>query len=141
MAGTSSVPTLKSNLVAILQARAALSEVQVSYGPPLPNPGREFIWVGKAIGAQAWAAGGKTKSEEYEQTVTIVVTHMGVDMAAADARCFALMVELENALRTDTTVGGAVTDATVGGFELGEGVDSESRESSLIVRIECRHWI
>jgi hypothetical protein len=41
---TSTIPAVKANLVAGLTARAALSDVQVSYGPPLPNPSREMIW-------------------------------------------------------------------------------------------------
>jgi hypothetical protein len=138
---TSTIPALKGNLVALLKARTGLTGVQVSYGPPLPNPSREFIWCGKATGEQAWMTVAKTKSEEYELEIVILVLREGADMQAADERCFALFAELENALRADTTVSGAVADATVAGFELGEFATDSSREASLTVQVACKAWI
>jgi hypothetical protein len=138
---TSTIPALKTNLVAQLQARAALSQVQVSYGPPLPNPGREFIWCSTTAGSQVWETAAKGKLEEYDQRVVILVVREGVNMQAADARCFALCAELENTLRTDPTVNGAVNDAYLGGFTLSEGAGDSERESTLIVQIHCRAWI
>ena len=61
-----------------------------------------------------WATAAKGKSEEYDQRVVILVLREGADMASADARCFALYAELENYLRGDPTVNGAVIDATIG---------------------------
>jgi hypothetical protein len=140
---SSSIPTLKQNLVTLLAARPALNGVQVSYGPPLPNPGREFVWCGKATGDQSWMTVGGTKLEEYDQQVLISVLREGVDMHAADARCFVLFAELEALLRADQTVTGAVAVAAVEGFELGEGVapDGTSRESTLTVQVACQAYI
>lgn len=141
---TSSIPTLKANLVTQLQARAALKRVQISYGPPLPNPEREFIWIGAAEGTQEWATfSGTSRHEAYRLTVVIMVSREGRGMQKADERCFALYAELENQLRGDVTVNGAVTDSKIGDFTLREfvGTDGTSRSSELSVKLDCEHWI
>ncbi len=140
---TSSVPTVKANLVTQLQARGGLANVQVTNGPPLPNPSREFIWVGTAEGTQAQAAMGGLRREEYGLEVVISVEREGTDIAAADARCFALVAELENQLRTDPTVNAAVEHAEMAGFRLGEfvGADGMRRVSELTATVDCGNWI
>jgi len=144
---TSSIPTVKANLVTQLRSRPALARVQVSYGAPLPNPEREFIWVGEVEGTQDWAtfatAGGVSRHEAYRLTVVIWVSREGRGMQKADERCFALYAELENQLRGDVTVNGAVTDCKIGDFLLREfvGPDGTSRSSELSVKLDCEHWI
>jgi len=137
---TSTIPAVKAALVAGLEARPALNSVQVSYGPPLPNPSREMIWCGIATGQQDWQA-MNLKGEQYELEVIVSVIREGQDMQAADERCFAIYAELENMLRADRTVGGAVALASVAGFELGEYVTDSQRESTLTVQVACEAWI
>ena len=142
---TSTVPALKANLVTQLQARPGLTGVQVTNGPPLPNPEREFIWVGNVNGQQEFGFFGapQQRQEEFGVDVVISVLREGRDTAAADTRCFALFAELENQLRTDPTVNNAVTEAHVGEFRLGEFVapDGMNRVSELAVTVDCRSWI
>src|SRR6266498_2732111 len=141
---TSSVPTLKANLITQLGARGGLAGVQISYGPPLPDPQREFIWVGDVDGTQEWVdVAGTLRHEVYQLTVVVMVSREGQGMQAADERCFALHAELEEQLRTDKTVSGAVTDARIGDFKLTEFVsaDGMSRSSELNVKVDCEHWI
>jgi hypothetical protein len=142
---TSTIPTLKVNLVTQLQARGGLSGVQVSNGPPLPDPQRERIWVGDVAGAQSYAAmaAPNQRHEEYVLQVNISVLREGVDMVAADARCFALMAELENQLRTDPAVSGAITESHIGNFRLTEFVspDGMNRTAELQVEVNCQAYI
>ena len=136
---------MKTNLVAQLQARGGLSGVRVTYGPP-PDPGREFICFWGAVGAQSWATYGTTaglRAEEYDTELMIRVLKEGVDDSAADARCFALYGELEQQLRTDPTVNGAVQAARIGDFRLEEGIDVDgmNREARLTVQVHCQAFI
>ena len=145
---TSTIPTLKANLVTQLQARGGLAGVQVSYGPPLPNPQREYIWVGDVEGAQSFAAFAAANTlyqrrEEYNVQVIIGVLHEGTDTKATDDRCFALLAELEQQVRTDPTVSGAINVAQLTTFRLTEFVspDGMNRTAQLIVDINCQQWI
>lgn len=142
---TSSVPTLKANLVTQLQARPGLSTVQISYGPPLPDPQREYIWVGDVTGDQAFAtmAAPNQRHENYRVTVIVGVLREGVDSKAADDRCFVLLGELETQLRGDVTVNNAVTEAHLSTFRLTEFVspDGMNRTAQLIVEVDCQTWI
>jgi hypothetical protein len=134
---TSTIPTLKANLVTRLQARAGLNGVQVSYGPPLPAPSRELIWCGVAKGQQDWQAMA-VKGEQYDLELVISVRREGENMQAADERCFTIYAEVENEVRADKTVNGAVRQASITGFELGEFVTDSMREATLTVQLECQ---
>ncbi len=142
---TSTIPTLKANLVTQLAARAGLAGVQISYGPPLPNPQREYIWIGDVIGTQEYAAmaAPNQRHESYDLQVIIAVLREGVDSKAADDRCFALFGELESQLRGDVTVAGAVTEAHVATLKLSEFVapDDMNRTAQLTVDVTCQAWI
>lgn len=141
---TSTVPALKANLQTQLQARGGLAGVNVTYGPPLPSPGDEYIWIGDTDGAQVFATYGSTtglRHEEYQLQVVICVERQGTDMKGADTRCFALLAELEAQLRADNTVNGAVTLAQVGGFKLSEIVTDMSRTAQLEVQVSCEAYI
>lgn len=136
---------MKANLVSQLAARPGLTGVQVTNGPPLPATQREFIWVGDATGAQSWGSFGSAgvRHEAYGVDVAISVTREGEDIAAADARCFTLLAEVEGQLRTDPTVNGAVMAAKVGQFRLGEfvGRDGTRRVSELTVTVDVDTYI
>jgi hypothetical protein len=142
---TSTIPTTKANLVTQLQARAGLAGVQVSYGPPLPNPQREYIWVGDVTGVQEFAAmaAPNQRHEQYTVKTIIGVLKEGGDIQAADVRCFALMGEVEAQLRTDSTIGGAVAVCVITAIELAEFVapDGMNRTAQLVLEIECQAWI
>lgn len=142
---TSTIPTLKANLQAQLQARGGLSGVRVTYGPPLPDPGREYIWLGDVNGEQEYATFNAPNKmhEAYTLQVIVSVVKEGTDSKAADDRCFVLFGEVESQLRTDPTVNGAVTEAHVGPFRLTEFVapDGMNRTAQLIVDINCQAWI
>lgn len=141
---SSSIPALKKSLRALLAARTALSDVQVVYGAPLPNPAREFIWLGDVTGSQDWATIGHTRVEDYDLDVLVSVAREGTDQQAATERAFELASEIELALRADQTVSGAVTVASFGGnVNLTElaSTDGMSRGAHLTVQVHCMNYI
>lgn len=141
---TSSIPTLKANLVTQLSARGGLSGVQVSYGPPAPVQD-EYIWLGDTDGAQEYAtyASPNQRHEAYQLQVVICKEMQGTGMQAADERCFALFAEVEAQLRTDPTVNSAVSEAHVGAYKLSEilSPDGMNRIAQLEVQVNCQAWI
>lgn len=113
---SSSIPAFKAALLALLRARPNLANVQVTYGPPLPSPAREFIQVGDVDGQQGWSTvGGQTRQEDYTVKVTTSVTVEGVNFQTANERAFVLVAEIEAALRGDQTVSATVMSAQFGG--------------------------
>jgi uncharacterized protein YrzB (UPF0473 family) len=140
---TSTVPTLKANLKTQLAARGGLTGVQIVYGPPSVGMQREYIWLGDADGEQVFAAMGTLNHEEYDLQVIVDVIREGEDEQAADARAFAIQAELENQLRSDNTVNGAVSSAQIGRFKLTENVtaDGMTRTARLVTLIHCQAYI
>ena len=134
---SSSIPVLKSNLQALLAARPNLANVQISYGAPLPDPSREFIWIADVHGTEDWMAMA-VKQEDYSLDVVINVTVEGPDQQAATERCFVLRDEIETVLLADTSVNGAVMTAKLGGaVDLVELVSNDglTRGADLTVRV------
>jgi hypothetical protein len=142
---TSTIPTAKANLKTQLAARGGLTGVQISYGPPAVGTQREYIWLGDTDGEQTYAAmaAPNQRHEEYEMSVIIQASMEGTSEPAADARCFAIQAELENQIRSDGTLNGAVTDAQIGQFRLTEDVspDGMTRTARLVTLIRCEAYI
>jgi len=142
---TSTIPTMKANLKTLLSARAGLTGVQISYGPPSVGTQREYIWLGDVEGEQTYAAmaAANQRYENYELSVTVDVILEGTDPKPADERCFVLYGEVENQIRTDKTVNGAVTDAQCGRFRLTENTtaDGMTRTARLVTLIRCQAYI
>jgi hypothetical protein len=137
----SSVPALKRNLASALQARIAFSGIQVTYGAPLPNPGREYVWLGDVEGDEEPAALGRNRhSETYGLTVIIQAVREGVDQQAATERAYSFRDEIDTQLRSDITVGGALGSgwAYVGGpFRLEELASDTQRGALLTISVAC----
>ena len=136
---TSTIAAVKAALVSLLAARPGLHDVQVSYGPPLPNPGRELVWIGEVEGEQQVAGlGNQASYENYGVKVIISVLREGGDAQSADERCFEIFAELENEVRQEVYpvfgVAG-VNAATIGAFTLEELASDTARESRLTVAV------
>jgi hypothetical protein len=136
---SSSVPALKRNLQTQLQARPGLSGVQISYGAPLPDPQREFIALLDVEGDQRAAAlGAQRRVETYVLTVVVNVIQETTDQRACTERCYTLAAELENQLRADATVNGAVRIAQIWGpFKLEEFAGENTRAAQLRIGVHC----
>lgn len=137
----STVPVLKATLTEKLQARPLFANVQVTYGPPLPNPSREFVWLADAEGEEEPAALGRNHHKEvYYLTILIQVERPGTDQQAATDRAYEFRDEIDAYLRSDITVSGALGSgwAYVGGrFSLQELAGDQKRGALLEITVSC----
>ena len=131
-------------LVVALAARTNLAGVRVNYGPALPDPGRESINVLGLEGDQNWAGLGQlVKEEVYTVQVMIFVIREGQQTQPAVERAYALLAELENQLRensTAPTMGNTVRVASVSTVNLEVGASDTTRSALLTigVRVQAR---
>jgi hypothetical protein len=135
------VPALKANLTTALTARANLANVQVIYGAPLPNPSREYIWLGDVEGDEVPAALGRNRhSEIYNLTVIIQALHEGQNQQTATERAYAFRDEIDTQLRSDVTVAGALGSGwayVAGHFKLEELASDSQRGALLTIEVAC----
>lgn len=139
MSSPSTIPAFKAKLLQLLQARPNLAGIQVTYGAPLPAPGREFISLGGTRGQQSTAALGRfAREEEYRLTVHVSVLREGQDQQSATERVFTLAQELELCVRADPSIGNTVRTCLVDGpFELSEGATDTHRTALLTLSLLC----
>lgn len=130
---------MRAAFVALLQARAGLSGVQIGYGMPPGALQREHILLGPVDATQEYRALGTTrKFEDYTVSVFISVTREGVQQQQADERALALLAEVEAALRTDPTVSNTVLTAQVSRYRLEPLASESTREARITLEIETR---
>ncbi len=134
----STAPTLKKKLYDALSTNADLSDITISYGAPTTGP-REFIALGDISGTQEFAALGKlTKDETYTLSVFVSVLREGNQQQTCTERCFAIASELEDYLRANPTVDGAVRVAQLSSpFTLEEFASDQARQSLLTLGVEA----
>jgi hypothetical protein len=150
MSGVTSQADLKANLLEALKLRAGLDGVQVTWGWP-KTPAKEMIALTDIRGRQEKAELGPrrraNREESYKLEVIVKVEKQGVDQSIATLRAYALAAELEDQLLTDSTVGGVVREAQVGGrvgdpgrFDLEEFVTSDGagRMAVLVIDVACQ---
>lgn len=130
---------MRAAFVALLQARAGLSGVQIGYGMPPGALQREHILLGPVDATQEYRALGTTrKFEDYTVAVFISVTREGVQQQQADERALVLLAEVEAALRTDPTVSNTVLTAQVSRYRLEPLASESTREARITLEIETR---
>ena len=130
---------MRAAFVALLQARAGLSGVQIGYGMPPGALQREHILLGTVDATQEYRALGTTrKVEDYTVSVSISVTREGVQQQQADERALVLLAEVEAALRTDPTVSNTVLTAQVSRYRLEPLASESTREARITLEIETR---
>ena len=130
---------MRAAFVALLQARAVLSGVQIGYGMPPGALQREHILLGPVDATQEYRALGTTrKFEDYTVSVFISVTREGVQQQQADERALVLLAEVEAALRSDPTVSNTVLTAQVSRYRLEPLASESTREARITLEIETR---
>lgn len=139
---TSGVPTLIPNLVALLDARPGLAGVQITPAPvDLSETEPESIQIDNTEPTREWAAlGRQAREEEFYLGFTVSVVVAGGDraaMLAALLRVYALLAEIEVALRADPSVGGAVHVAHVARTALTQIPTPEGRMAILECEIKA----
>ena len=141
----STIPAMKTNLLAILRARPALaSPVQVSWGAlPEQMELRQLVILGDVENTETWASIGQLRKwEEYRLTVWISVVLATRDHSEAAGRAWALQQELALALRADPTVGGALSTITgwcrLSGAHEVNRADGTNCETQIEQYIDCK---
>jgi len=134
---TSTVPVAKAALLTALQARAGLNGVKVIRGKVEDVPDTEAIAIGPVIGAQRpMTLGGGRRRETYSLSVTIEV-RQDKDQASATDRTYALLAEVENALRADKKLGGAVDVAQLESWSDVEETSDTGHSCAITALIAC----
>lgn len=108
MATRSTSPTFRAALLAALQARPALAQVQVSYSHPGDAREDESVYLGEIRGSSeipTVRTSRKKREERYTLDVWIDVDAVGPDAQTASERAWTLFGELEDILADDPTVG------------------------------------
>lgn len=138
---TSTIPAFKAALFTALTNRPNLALVQVAYGAPLPQPSKEFIYLGDVEGEQEAAAFGHSRREEtFNMTVIVGVYRGGTDQQGATERTFTIAAEIENELRTNADVTATVRLAEIEGpirLEELASTDSMGRGAHLTITIRA----
>lgn len=133
----STAPTLLANLYTALVARAGLASVTVSYGPVLGAP-REFVVLADVTSNEDFAAlGHLAKEEGYTLTIYVSVLREGNQQQTCTERAYAIAAEVEDYLRGDPTVGGAVRIAQVTRKDYEPFAGDSARQSILTLSVEC----
>lgn len=147
MSLTSRLAAAEDGLLAAIQGRSGLAGVTVSLGDPGSGARPEHVWlVEEAIAErvtdvtpQASASGGY--DERFELSVRVLATRSGDDYRALRDRSTALLLEVEEAVRTDPRLGGAVEDSEVIRIERESGATENGRGILATVIVEGRAWL
>ena len=150
MSTTSRIAAAQDGLLAAIAAQQAgpgspLAGVQLALGHPIDLQA-EAVWVADdASSDQAHAATSQPGSEDRGETIELqakcFVVRGELDYKTARDRALALAGEVEDAVRADRSLGGAVFDAETQGLDLESGVDGENRLVGVTVRIRSTAYL
>jgi hypothetical protein len=133
-----SVPAAEAGLLAALRSRAGLAAVQVAPAHPGKTIKAEAVYLDDPSPVQRAAAlGGRRRAEEYSIEVVVSVLRKGNDLAGVKARMWALVAEVEEAVRADPTLGGAVLTAQVGDIDPQSFRDPSASVAEATVKVAC----
>jgi hypothetical protein len=108
----STAPAAKQAILNLLIARPALNTVAIMWGEPTENEDLQaemIFFDGPVVRQPDWREIGGPSSPLWEQcTLTLQVRNFapGDDRATAEQRCWALIDEIEQAVRADLRLGG-----------------------------------
>jgi hypothetical protein len=137
---SSTIPAVKAALVSVISA--ALPTVTVTWGIPRGDKGREWVMVGDVPGIQRAAAlGRQRRAETYTVEIEVSVVRAGIEKPQnVTERAFAILEEIEDALRADERLGGVANliKAEVVKADLSEGLTASEEQVALIkVGVAC----
>ena len=129
----STVPAVKAALLAKLQARADLADVQIEYEPVSTFTDDEMIVLGAVQGRMdvrrmVGSGGAGWLDEAYVLTVSVYVFRGDADETASqtnEERAYALAASVADEVRADPSIGGLVTQANPSSFECVASWDEE----------------
>jgi hypothetical protein len=116
---TSSVPSVKAAILALLQGQAGFSGVDVRYAPPTKDWPRECVFLGNAEFAEesipTLRPAPHRHREDYTVPVWVSVALEGNDPQATEERMWTLTGVIEDALRNNLNPSGTALWAIVAG--------------------------
>lgn len=135
---TSTVATLRSNLATQITSRLTtdgITGVQVNEFPPGDDmPSSDALFLGTIRVTQINHTFGGSREEELtaEGFIWVVAPGAGdTNAAVAEDRAVAIFASVENELRADPTVNGAVFDSEVDGFDSDPMIHERGRATLL----------
>ncbi|MFJ6561861.1 hypothetical protein ACIQMV_18770 [Streptomyces sp. NPDC091412] len=149
---TSRVPAAVDALVAVLRAAPGLADVTVVDGPPAVNlTDRRLLFVGWQPGGETAvsltqtfnSAGARTRDEAFQIAGYIEARTGDKDMQATRSKAFAILGEIETALRATNdspdapTLGGAVLWAHLTAGDLSQA-QAEGSVAGLAFTVTCQ---
>ena len=105
-------PSVKAELLTLIQADATLSAIQSTYAYPGQSIAQEALFYGRTIGTENPDSMGQRKQRErYEVQVYIYVALDSDDPQTCETRCWDLVSALENLVRANNSNTGALSAA------------------------------
>ena len=146
---TSTIPAAIDGLIKVLKSTTGLRNLTIFDGQPTNNTPKDYICVGwldegaAIIGTQTPASlGNLRRSETYDINCLASTFNGGTDMRVARDRAFLIFGIIEDAVRDNATLNGAVMFAEITNFNVtqmqtaeGATVDIEFSVSVSINRI------
>lgn len=130
------VPDAKSALLAALRARPGLQGVQVEWSHPGKGIRAETIYFGETVyGQRAARLGNRTRQEDYTLELVVTVEKAGDQAEACERRCWELLAEIEDELRSNADLDGLVDVAQYQASPVRNFVGASKRVSESVVSI------
>lgn len=137
----STVSTVKSQLLSMLQARPNLANVQVFYSWPADVQQTEAIYFGEARGEHTYPvlkSGRKPRQETYSLDIYIDVAGNGPTSQQTEERAWALAAEVEDTIANDPTLGlttDVIQAVAFGNWTLNYATDLTREGWAAIIRV------
>lgn len=143
MTTTSVVHTWLNAFADVLSARAGLAGVLITTGYVSDVGTRDAIQIGDSIdGEQKWGLlGNRRRDEEFRVGGVIWVKRPGQGETVirdVRGRAFALLAEIETALRTDPAVSAVAKVSAVTRYECDQGATSDGRWCQIDFEVSTR---
>lgn len=137
----SSAPAAKAALLALLQADAGLSGVQVEYAHPGAAIQQESIFFNRTTeNDSSVALGQRKRDEDYTLEVVVSVARDGNDPQGCEERCWALVAAIEDVVRANPDLSRTVSKfALYDGADVTPYVEGGQRITEAVCRVAVSH--
>lgn len=142
----SSIPTAKTALLALIETRPNLATVQTEWAWPGADViQKEAIWMGDAgpAGDEETFIGNVSHREHYRIPVAVSVLGESDDAKTTELRMWALVAEVEAALRATSSLADAagILSAVVKGKQPHNFISDQGWVSECVILVECQSRI
>lgn len=138
---SSTVPAAKAALLALLQARPGLQGVQVEWAHPGRNIEDESLFFGTTQVPEEPATLGpnRKRNENFTLELVVSVLERGDEAQATEERAWALVAEIENAVRGNDTLGlSQIIKAEIVHKAERNYAGAPERVAEIVVQVKCQ---